>query len=181
MVYSRRKFLTHSLLAIGGVMAAPALVRPAVAVNNAVRKVSFRNMHTGESFSGIYKVGDHYLPDAFEQINYVLRDFRSGDVFPMDPQLIDLLSTLHGRIGGDEPFEILSGYRSPKTNARLRRASTGVAKNSLHMKGMATDIRLPEHSTAELRRQAIALKTGGVGYYPRSNFVHVDTGRFRTW
>jgi len=144
-------------------------------------RISFRHGHTGESFSGVYRVGDKYLPEAFERINYVLRDFRTRDVFPMDPRVIDLISMIHEKTGAKEPLEILSGYRSPKTNAMLRRASTGVAKNSYHMYGQAIDIRIPRYSTRKLRQVAVKMRAGGVGYYPRSDFVHVDTGKVRSW
>lgn len=147
----------------------------------AARRVAFRHAHTGETFSGVYRVGDKYLPDAFDRINYVLRDFRTGEVFPMDPRVIDILSMVHEKSGSKTKFEILSGYRSPKTNARLRRASSGVAKNSFHMYGQAIDIRLPDLRTSMLRKTARSLRAGGVGYYPKSNFVHVDTGKVRSW
>lgn len=144
-------------------------------------RISFRNSHTGESFSGVYRVGDKYLPEAFHRINYVLRDFRTDEVFPMDPRIIDIVKVLHDRTGSDRPFDVLSGYRSPKTNGMLRGASSGVAKNSFHMYGQAMDIRLPGYNTRSLRDSAKAMKMGGVGYYPRSNFVHVDTGDVRSW
>lgn len=144
-------------------------------------KIAFRHEHTGESFSGVYRVGDRYLPEAFERINYVLRDFRTGEVFPMDPRTIDILSMVHKRMGATEPYETLSGYRSPKTNAMLRKSSTGVAKNSFHMYGQAIDFRIAGVSTSKLRTVAKGLQAGGVGYYPNSNFVHVDTGKVRSW
>ena len=144
-------------------------------------KMSCRNSHTGESFSGVYRVGDKYLPEAFERLNYVLRDFRTGEVFPMDPHVIDILSIMHRKISTAEPYEVLSGYRSPKTNAMLGRKTRGVASNSFHMYGQAVDIRIPEYSTKRIRNIAKSLSAGGVGYYPRSNFVHVDTGDVRSW
>ncbi len=147
----------------------------------AARRISFRHAHTGESFSGVYRVGDKYLPEAFDRINYIMRDFRTGEVFPMDPRVIDILSMVHENSDSQKKFEILSGYRSPKTNAMLRRASSGVAKNSFHMYGQAIDIRLPDLRTSQLRRVALNLRAGGVGYYPKSNFVHVDTGKVRSW
>lgn len=144
-------------------------------------EISFRHGHTGESFSGVYRIGDRYMPDAFERLNYVMRDFRTGEVFPMDPRVIDILSIIQRRSGVTQPMEVLSGYRSPKTNAMLRRASTGVAKNSFHMYGQAIDFRLPHHNTRDLRNIARDLKAGGVGYYPKSDFVHIDTGKVRSW
>ncbi|MCB1783352.1 MAG: DUF882 domain-containing protein [Alphaproteobacteria bacterium] len=144
-------------------------------------KISFRHSHTGESFSGVYRVGDRYLPEAFERINYVLRDFRTEEVFPMDPHTIDILALIHKKMGLTEGYETLSGYRSPKTNAMLRHTGTGVAKNSFHMYGQAIDFRVPGRNTSKLRNTAKTLKAGGVGYYPNSNFVHVDTGSVRSW
>ncbi len=111
----------------------------------------------------------------------MLRDFRTGDVHKIDPALLDLLYDLQERAGATRPFEVISGYRSPQTNAALRRRSHGVAGSSLHMQGQAIDIRVGDVPLASLRRAALALRQGGVGYYPASNFVHVDTGRVRTW
>lgn len=144
-------------------------------------KISFRHSHTGESFSGVYRVGDKYLPEAFERLSYVLRDFRTNEVFPMDPRVVDILSIIHRKMDATEPFETLSGYRSPGTNAMLRHASRGVASNSFHMYGQAVDIRMHGYSTSRIHKVAKSLEAGGVGYYPRSNFVHVDTGKVRTW
>lgn len=146
-------------------------------------RVAFKHAHTGESFSGVYRVGDKYLPDAFKRMNYVLRDFRTHEVFPMDPHTIDLVSIIQAKMNTGRPIEVLSGYRSPKTNAMLRHGSarTGVAKNSLHMYGQAMDIRDDNYSSKQIRAIACNLKAGGVGFYPRSDFVHVDTGDVRTW
>lgn len=144
-------------------------------------RVSFRHAHTGESFNGVYRVGDKYLPEAFERLNFVLRDFRTGEVFPMDPRVIDIMALVQRKAGQRRPLEILSGYRSPKTNANLRRASTGVAKNSFHMYGQALDMHIKGFSTRNLRNIAMNLRAGGVGYYPRSDFIHVDTGTVRSW
>ena len=144
-------------------------------------KMSFRHAHTGEKFSGVYRVGDKYLPEAFDHINHVMRDFRTGDVFPLDPRVIDLVNIIHEKTGSTEPLEILSGYRSPKTNNMLRGRSSGVASKSLHMYGQAIDFRLAGYKTKEIRNIAKSLRAGGVGFYPRSNFVHVDTGRVRSW
>lgn len=143
--------------------------------------ISFVNIHTGESFSGTYRVGQKYLPDAFERINAVLRDFRTNEEFPIDPRVIDIIHAVRQKTGTEKPLEILSGYRSPKTNAMLAKGSSGVAKNSLHMTGQAIDFRMPGFATRKLRDIAIDLRAGGVGYYRRSNFVHVDTGRVRQW
>lgn len=144
-------------------------------------EIKFRHGHTGESFNGIYRIGDRYLPEAFENLNYVMRDFRTGEVFPMDPHVLDVMTLVRKKTGQSGPVEVLSGYRSPKTNAMLRSRSGGVAKNSFHMYGQAIDFRLPGYNTKELRNIARGLKVGGVGYYPGSDFVHIDTGSVRSW
>lgn len=172
-------------MGLGGLLASIVPLMPAgsaqAAAHYAPWRISLRSAHTGDSFSGVYRVGDKYLPEAFERINYVLRDFRTGDVFPMDPRVLDIVTMVHDKAGQSAPLEVLSGYRSPRTNARLRNASTGVARNSYHMYGQAMDIRLPGYSTRRLRQIARGLKAGGVGYYPRSDFIHVDTGKVRSW
>ena len=183
----RRSFLGLGAATLGGVLI-PALSSPASAavfkngvISGGSRRLSFRNAHTGESFSGVYRVGNKYLPDAFRQINTVLRDFRTDQSYPMDPRVIDIIYTVHRMTGQNTPFEIISGYRSPKTNAMLRSNSSGVAKKSLHMEGRAIDLRMEGFSTRRLRDIASNLEAGGVGYYSRSNFVHIDSGDVRTW
>ncbi len=145
-------------------------------------RVRFFHTHTGERLDIVYRQGDRYLPGALEQINRYLRDSRTGDVYPYDPQLLDLLHDLLGSLGkpGAE-IDVICGYRTPETNQYLRARSTGVAQNSLHMKALAIDIRVPGVSTAKLRDAALALHRGGVGYYAKSDFVHVDVGRVRRW
>ena len=175
----RREILKMGMF--GFVATATPLIMPSNALASSSWRASFRNEHTGESFNGVYRVGNKYLPDAFERISYVLRDFRTGEVFPMDPRVIDILAAVHRRVGRSEPVRVLSGYRSPKTNAGLRKASSGVAKNSFHMYGQAIDMQIPGVSTSNLRNAALSLKAGGVGYYPRSSFVHIDTGNVRSW
>ncbi len=179
---SRRDILKGgAALLIAGMM--PVLtVRRANAAGYAMTgSVTFHNPHTGEHFAGIYRQGDTYLPDAFERINHVLRDFRTGEAFPMDPHVLDIVSIIQTRMGTGKPIEVISGYRSPKTNAMLREASTRVAKNSMHMYGKAMDIRQDGYSSARMRDIARSLQGGGVGYYRRSDFVHVDTGQIRHW
>jgi uncharacterized protein YcbK (DUF882 family) len=123
-----------------------------------------------------------YLPDALSEINYVLRDHRSGAVTDIEPGLLDLLHLLRSRLDARVPFHIISGYRSPETNAMLRRnGSGGVAKRSLHMQGKAVDVRVPGLELGHLRKVAMDARAGGVGYYPRSAFVHIDVGRVRYW
>lgn len=145
------------------------------------RHISLRQIHTGETFSGVYRIGDQYIYEAFEQINTLMRDFRTGDVYPVDPRLIDFLWRINQKTDTKYPFQVLSGYRSPKTNLRLAKNTNGVATNSYHMSGQAADIRLPYYDTQGLRNAAVSMRAGGVGYYPRSDFIHIDTGDFRTW
>ncbi|NCO03383.1 MAG: DUF882 domain-containing protein [Alphaproteobacteria bacterium] len=181
----RRSFLSIGAATLGGLLI-PGLVNPAMAVplpqrKGGARRISFRNAHTGESFAGVYRVGDKYLPDAFDQINHVLRDHRADKEYPMDPRVLDIIYQVHKLTGRNQPLDILSGYRCPSTNRKLRQASGGVAKKSLHMKGQAIDFHMEDYSTARLRDIAESLRAGGVGYYSRSDFVHVDSGDFRTW
>jgi uncharacterized protein YcbK (DUF882 family) len=186
---TRRKFLGFGALALGSLAATSVVTTPASAAIFArgteqfdgARKIAFRNSHTGETFSGVYRVGDKYLPDAFDRINIVLRDFRSNELFPIDPRVMDIIYTVHQMTKQTDPYEILSGYRCPKTNSGLRSHGEGVAKNSLHMTGQAIDLRLPGFQTKQIKTLAISLKAGGVGYYPKSDFVHMDSGDVRTW
>ena len=182
---SRRRFLKTSLVAATVASSGIILPKTALAVPHGeagLCELNFRNLHTGETFSGAYRVGDQYLLGALNQVNTVLRDFRTGDVHPMDPQLMDIIFTMQKHANAEgKNVEIISGYRSPKTNAMLRGRSSGVAKKSYHMKGQAIDLRIPGISTARLRDIAKSLKAGGVGYYASSDFVHIDTGRVRSW
>jgi uncharacterized protein YcbK (DUF882 family) len=138
--------------------------------------------HTGERIDIVYRRGDTFLPEAEEQLDHFLRDHRTGEVKHYDPHVFDILSDLTAAVGhpGAE-IDIICGYRSTWSNEFLRSKSSGVAKNSLHMQAHAIDIRIPGVSTLALRDAALGLGRGGVGYYPRSGFVHVDTGRVRTW
>jgi uncharacterized protein YcbK (DUF882 family) len=151
---------------------------------NPERILSFFNTHTGERLKTAYCCGGIYRPEALKEINHILRDFRANEIKPIDPKLLDLLHELGGTLESDESFHVISGYRSAATNAMLRErggSHTGVASHSLHMDGKAIDIRLPGVKLDHLRAAARSLKLGGVGYYPSSNFVHVDTGRVRFW
>lgn len=181
----------RAFLGFGAVAAAAALsplkasAAPAPAASKAaLRTLSLFNTHTGERLKTAYCCDGKYEPAALEQINHILRDFRANEVRPIDPALLDLLHELGGTLETDQPFHIISGYRSPHTNQMLRTrggADTGVASRSLHMVGKAIDIRVPGVALDHLRGAARSLKIGGVGYYPSSNFVHVDTGRVRFW
>ncbi|MDY0013529.1 MAG: DUF882 domain-containing protein [Rhodocyclaceae bacterium] len=144
-------------------------------------QLSFRHTHTDERLQVVYRSGGQYQPAALAEVNHLLRDFRTGQVSPIDPALLDILHALGGACGG-QTFEIISGYRSPATNGMLKKTGGGgVATHSLHMEGRAIDVRMPGVDTARLRDAALALGLGGVGYYPAENFLHVDTGRVRAW
>jgi uncharacterized protein YcbK (DUF882 family) len=143
--------------------------------------LSLYNTHTGESFSSVYRAGEAYLREALEKINLILRDHRTDQIKPIDVRLLDLLYALGKEVNVRSPFHVISGYRSPKTNSGLRNKNPGVAKSSLHIKGKAVDVRLPGVDLPSLRKAAIRLRGGGVGYYSRSDFLHLDIGRVRYW
>ncbi|MCO6412518.1 MAG: DUF882 domain-containing protein [Thiogranum sp.] len=145
------------------------------------RILTLKNLHTGESLHATYWAEGQYLKDELRAVNKVLRDHRSGDVHAMDTQLLDQLYLLQQSVGVGGAFHVISGYRSPASNARLRNNSNGVAKKSLHMLGKAIDIRLPGCKLDKLHKAALAMQAGGVGYYPESGFIHIDTGRVRRW
>ena len=153
----------------------------AVDESNQECRLSFYNTHTHERLTVIYKKGDNYVPGAMEKINYILRDHRAGETHAMDPGLMDFLYDLLTEVNNHGEVHIISGYRSPKTNAKLRKKSKGVARGSRHMQGQALDFRLPGTDTAVLRDTARTMKRGGVGYYKKSDFIQIDTGRVRNW
>jgi len=172
---NRRHFLGLALSAV----ATPALARKQ---NNQQRILSLHHLHTDEKIRVAYRIGDRYQRDALHKLNSFLRDFRTGDVAVIDPELFDLLYDIDQRLGyPGGSIEIVSAYRSPRTNAMLRKTSRRVARNSLHMSGKALDIRFSSASTRRVRDSAVSLGRGGVGFYPRSDFVHVDTGSVRRW
>jgi uncharacterized protein YcbK (DUF882 family) len=144
------------------------------------RVLSFHHLHTLEQLEVTYFERGEYVAAALAQIDHLLRDFRTGAVAHIDPGLLDILHAT-ATVCGHTRFEIISAYRSPETNATLADKSSGVARNSLHMQGRAIDVRLTGYDTTKLRNACVALGLGGVGFYPESNFVHLDTGRFRTW
>jgi uncharacterized protein YcbK (DUF882 family) len=146
----------------------------------APRAISLHHTHTGESFDAVYFEDGEYLPDAIAELGRLLRDFRTGETHAFDVGLFDTLHALNLACG-EGTYEVVSAYRSEQTNAMLRRQSRSVARNSLHVSGRAIDVRLSGRETRQLRAAALALKSGGVGYYPRSNFVHLDTGPVRSW
>lgn len=178
MNHRRRRFLQGTLAASGALLLNPL---DAWAAPRGEARLSFHNLHTGESLHTVYREKGRYVTGALEEINTFLRDFRTGDIHRIDPKLLDLLAALRNATGARGPFQVISGYRSPATNAMLRAHGSGVAKHSLHMAGQAIDIRHHRVDTVTLRKAALKLGRGGVGYYARSNFVHVDTGRVRWW
>ena len=146
------------------------------------RSLSLLNTHTGERLKEVvyWEKGD-YILDALENLNHVLRDHRTNQVYPIDPMTLDLMAAISRKVDARQPFEIISGYRSPQTNRSLSGKSSGVAKNSYHMQGKAVDLRLPGIPLKAVRKAALDLRMGGVGYYPKSDFVHIDSGRVRSW
>ena len=146
-----------------------------------IRRIRMYSGRTGESIDTIYWIEGDYIPEVLKEINSFMRDWRTGDAVRMDARTVDIMAASHRLMDVTEPYVLLSGYRSPKTNAMLRSQSSGVAKNSLHMKGQAADLRLKSRSVGQMAKAASACAAGGVGRYSRSNFVHMDCGPVRTW
>ena len=172
---SRRYFLGLGLVVAG------AALSPAAFAATLPRRLAFYHTHTGETLSATYWERGRYVPGALSHIDYILRDFISGEERVIDRRLLDLLAELHRRTGSQAPFEIISAYRSPSTNAMLRARSDGVAQHSYHIRAKAIDIRLRDVPLRRLHATALAMQAGGVGMYPASDFVHVDTGPVRYW
>ena len=149
--------------------------------NSLERTLSIVNLHTHEELHTKYWVNGQYDTNCLNEINYILRDHRANEVHEINTDLIDLLHALHTATESSAPFHIISAYRSPQTNEKLRQQTSGVAKKSLHMQGMAIDVRLPDVELERLRDTAISLEGGGVGYYAKSNFLHLDIGKPRFW
>lgn len=182
-VLTRRQLLRTASATLLGAIVAPSVAgattrRP---TGGRPRSLELFALHTGERLETTYWSDGAYLAPALDEINYLLRDHRANEIKAIDVNLLDLLERLHRELGSREPFHIISGYRTAATNAMLQARSEGVARHSLHVEGMAADIRVPGRSLAVLRRAATSLQGGGVGYYPRSDFVHVDVGRVRYW
>ena len=178
---NRRHFLKCGMLAAAAALPAlpaRAALRDLMAPE---RSLAFYNTHTGESIRTVYWAEGGYIPQALAEINRVLRDHRTNAVRNMSPALLDFLYRINNAIDATQPFHIISGYRSPATNAMLAARSGGVARHSMHLDGMATDIRVPGRELDRIRRAALMLQGGGVGYSPASDFVHVDVGRIRQW
>ena len=174
---ARRRFLR---LGVGGAVALIVPARRAAAASGA-RTLAFRNLHTGEFVRATYWAAGRYVREGLSQIDRLLRDHRTNAVHPIDRRLLALLDDLHDRLDTREAFEVISGYRSPASNAMLASTTSGVSPTSLHVSGMAVDIRVPGRPLRTVCNAAEALRAGGVGYYPDSDFVHVDVGRVRYW
>ena len=146
-----------------------------------IRRIKMYSGRTGETINSIYWIEGEYIPEVLKEINYFMRDWRSDEKTKIDPRNVDIMAAAHRLMDVNEPYMMLSGYRSPSTNAMLRSRSRGVAKNSLHMKGQAADLRLESRSVGQMAKAAAACASGGVGRYSRSNFVHMDCGPVRSW
>lgn len=175
---SRRQLLT-GFAAMAAFAALPGAAK--ASLSNPARRLAFENLHTGERLAVTYWEKGAYIPGALKEINRILRDHRTNDVAAIDPKLLDSLVLLQSRLETKAQFQVISGYRSPASNAMLHERSGGVAKKSLHMQGKAIDIRVPGRELAMVRKAALTMGKGGVGYYPASDFVHVDTGKVRSW
>lgn len=178
MELSRRQFLKLGLCA-AATLAMPRMVMAAPAMPT--RILSFYHTHTGETLKLAYCENGNYVPSAIKELNLFLRDWRTSDVFPIDPALFDQLHALQALVETPGDYHVISAYRSPKTNDSLHAKSSGVASRSLHMEGRAIDISLPGKDLDLLHKAALSMQAGGVGYYPKSGFIHLDTGRVRRW
>ncbi|MDF3606594.1 DUF882 domain-containing protein [Paracoccus sp. DMF-8] len=178
---SRRGIL--GVFAATTVVAAPVMANAFGILRGAgdIRRIRMYSGRTGESIDTVYWVEGKYIRDALNEINVFMRDWRTGQAIGIDPRTIDIAAASHRLLQTDEPYMMLSGYRSPQTNAMLRSRSSGVARNSLHMTGKAADLRLKSRSVSQVSRAAISCRAGGVGRYSRSNFVHMDCGPIRNW
>jgi uncharacterized protein YcbK (DUF882 family) len=175
----RREFLRKSIILGAGLTVSPyELFSYRLPVD---RTIKLYNAHTGEHLKATYWAKDHFVKDELKKVNHLLRDFRTGDVQEMDVKLLDLLYSIQLIRDTDKPIKVFSGYRSPKTNNMLRKRSEGVSKNSFHLKAQAIDINLPGTELKNLKKLATFLRRGGVGYYPKSGFMHIDTGPLRYW
>jgi uncharacterized protein YcbK (DUF882 family) len=178
---SRRRFLTGLACSSAMTLLTHKSAQAAFSGFNSHKTLSLEHHHTGDTLKLTYFEKGRYVYEALEEVSYFLRDYHNDAVHSVDPALLDQLYDVKLLLGLNKPFHIVSGYRSPETNASLRRHSRGVARNSLHMQGKAVDIRIEGVSPRTIRDAALALQVGGVGYYPNSNFVHLDTGDIRTW
>jgi uncharacterized protein YcbK (DUF882 family) len=175
----RRSFLKSSVV-LATAVNLPALARAAASAPGE-RTLRLYNTHTGEALRSVFWADGKFLPEALNDINRLLRDHRNDSIAPIDPQLLVLLDKVSAQFGSQHLLHVISGYRSPETNAKLAHQSGGVARHSLHTQGKAIDVRIPGRDLGSLRKAALGARGGGVGYYPDSQFVHIDTGRLRSW
>ena len=178
-----RRGLLGAFAGVGIISAAPVYSKTFGYVRGAgnIRRLKIRSGRTGEMVDTIYWVDGQYIRPALEEINYFMRDWRQDAVAKIDRRTIDIMAASHARLDTDEPLSLLSGYRTSRTNNMLRSRSRGVAKKSYHVRAQAADLRVKSRSISQLARAAVASRSGGVGTYRRSNFVHVDSGPTRTW
>lgn len=178
---ARRRFLRHTARLAAAALPALSAAAAMASLPDA-RALALVNTHTHEEIDIVYADGKRYVPEALGSLNRFLRDHYTGDIGLMDPQIFDLLHRVQQVLGSKDSFAVISGYRCAATNTHLRQTrSGGVAKHSLHMEGRAIDVRLPGVPLADLHEAALSLRAGGVGFYPREQFVHLDTGRVRNW
>lgn len=176
---TRRGFLQVAAFAFSGLIMGPALAKVAVTRD---RCLSLHAPNTGETMRVVYWTPEEgYIQPSIEELSWVMRDHHTDAIKPIDPKLFDQMYALQLKLEPNKPVHVISGYRSPTTNARIRKRNRSVAKDSLHMRGMAVDIRMLDRNVSDLHRAALSLRAGGVGYYPRSGFVHIDSGSVRSW
>ncbi len=185
--HTARQFTRRSIIKAGALFtacfAAPSLAHASVnaAFRTPVRSVFLLNPHTGDKLKTVYWENGQYHSEPLKDIAYVMRDQHTEDMSPIDPKLMDILHALQTTLRTNNPFEVVCGYRTPRSNAFIYKHERGVGKNSYHMYGRAVDIRLADRSASSIQRAAWSLQQGGVGYYPRADFVHIDTGGVRRW
>ncbi len=178
---SRRNFLGFMLCAGMSGLTSKSVFAAIEELTTTERSLALYNIHTKDSFNGVFWRKGKYVSDAMKNINHIMRDYRAHDIKQIDTHLLDLLSAISIKLKPEKPFHVISGYRSPETNAKLRKRGKGAAKNSYHIQGKAVDIRLPGFRTSVLRRTAYKLIGGGVGFFPHQRFVHIDVGPIRYW
>jgi uncharacterized protein YcbK (DUF882 family) len=181
MKRQKRRHRRHLLKSMVGTSVVGLLLPIRQAIGLDEKRLSFYHTHTGETLDVTFARGGEFIRPALEKVNEFLSDFRTGDVTEIDPELLNLIFDIRESLGSQGRYEVISAYRSPKTNDMLRSRGGGVAKNSQHLLGKAIDVRLDDVELPKLRDAALAQQRGGVGYYAKSNFVHIDTGRVRRW
>ncbi len=177
---SRRQFL-HTGLLTAAAVCIPGKILASVRDRDPEKKLLFYNAFTHEHLETVYWIDGLYVPEELSKINHLFRDHRTGKVKVINTDLLDLLYHVQKKLESKKPFHIMSGYRTPRSNALLRKRNKQVSRNSLHMYGKAVDLNLPGYRLKDVRRAAMSFRRGGVGYYPRHKFVHIDVGDVRYW